>query len=200
MSDPAITVSRLSPARRDDYLAFFDHEHGPAFADNPAWAKCYCHFYEVPVAIDWPSLDGAANRLAMDARVSTGEMDGYLAHAGGEMVGWLNAQPRHKLPHCFARMHIEPPPIDVAEMAAAVIVCFVIAPAWRQRGVARALLAGALADMAERGIRIVDAFPFNAGDSTDATDHYHGPRSLFDAAGFEQVAALADLTIVRKRL
>ena len=42
--DAAITVGRLSPATRDDYLAFFDHERGPAFADNPEWATCYCQF------------------------------------------------------------------------------------------------------------------------------------------------------------
>ena len=43
-----ISVERLTPARRDDFLGFFDHERGPAFADNPEWAKCYCHFYHVP--------------------------------------------------------------------------------------------------------------------------------------------------------
>ena len=48
---PRSTIERLTPARRDDFLRFFDHEHGPAFADNPEWAKCYCHFYEVPKAI-----------------------------------------------------------------------------------------------------------------------------------------------------
>ena len=42
-------IERLTPSLRDAYLAFFDHERGPAFADNPEWAKCYCHYYEVPV-------------------------------------------------------------------------------------------------------------------------------------------------------
>ena len=35
MSDATIRVERLAPGRRDDFLAFFDHERGPAFADNP---------------------------------------------------------------------------------------------------------------------------------------------------------------------
>ncbi len=101
-----IRVERLTPARRDDFLGFFDHERGPAFADNPGWAKCYCHFYHVPKAIAWPSLDAAANRTAMTARIEASEMDGFLAYADRDVVGWLNAQPLSKLPHCAARMGI----------------------------------------------------------------------------------------------
>lgn len=195
-----IDVKRLDAARRDDFLGFFDHERGPAFADNPGWAKCYCHFYHVPKAIRWPSLDAAANRTAMSARIEASEMDGFLAYGGGEVVGWLNAQPLSKLPHCTARMGIAPPPLPVPAHEAAAIVCFVIAPQWRRRGVARALLAGALASFGARGVRVVDAFPFKAGASTAAADHYHGPPSLFREAGFAVLAEHADLTVMRKHL
>jgi ribosomal protein S18 acetylase RimI-like enzyme len=195
-----ITVLRLDAARRDDFLEFFDHERGPAFADNPGWAKCYCHFYHVPKAIRWPSLDAAANRIAMTARIEASEMEGFLAYAGGEVVGWMNAQPYAKLPHCAARMGIAPPPLPVPAHEAAAIVCFVIAPRWRRRGVARALLEGALASFAARGLRIVDAFPFKAGASTAPADHYHGPPSLFRGAGFGVLSEHADVTVMRKHL
>jgi ribosomal protein S18 acetylase RimI-like enzyme len=76
----------------------------------------------------------------------------------------------------------------------------VIAPAWRRRGVARALLAGALASFAERGIHVVDAFPFKRSDSSAATDHYHGPSSLYREAGFDVLAEHKNLTVMRKRL
>ncbi len=194
-----IGVERLTPARRDDFLRFFDHERGPAFADNPEWAKCYCHFYHVPKAIAWDNLDGVANRTAMTARIEAAEMDGFLAYSADEVVGWLNAQPIVRLPHCFARMGIAPPRQEVAPEYAAAIVCFVIAPGWRHRGVASALLAGALASFEARGIRVVDAFPFKSGDSTAATDHYHGPLSLFRNAGFEVLAEHKNLTVMRKR-
>lgn len=195
-----ITVLRLDAARRDDFLGFFDHERGPAFADNPGWAKCYCHFYQVPKAIRWPSLDAAANRTAMTARIEASEMEGFLAYAGSVVVGWLNAQPYAKLPHCAARMGIAPPPLPVPAHEAAAIVCFVIAPGWRRRGVARALLEGALSSFAARGLRIVDAFPFKAGASTAPADHYHGPPSLFRAAGFAVLAEHANMTVMRKLL
>ena len=193
-------MKALTPALAGDFLRFFDHEHGPAFADNPEWAKCYCHFYEVPLAIDWPSLSAEQNRVAMRSRIDVGEMEGFLAYEGDEPVGWLNAQPRHRLRHCFDRMRIAAPPVPCADYQAAAIVCFVVAPAWRRRGVARALLDGALAALAARGIALVDAFPFKAGDSEDATDHYHGTLSMFVAAGFALLSETDDITVVRKLL
>jgi ribosomal protein S18 acetylase RimI-like enzyme len=194
-------IERLTPALGADYLRFFDHEKGPAFADNPEWAKCYCHYYEVPVAVSWPSFDGPANRDAMAARIACGEMDGFLAYAGGDVVGWVNAQPYHKLVHACARLKIAAPPLPVPAHDAAAIVCFVTAPEWRRRGVARALLEGALANFAARGIQVVDAFPWNVGpDDTAATDHYHGSPSMFSAAGFVEIARHDNVTVVRKSL
>jgi len=196
----ALTVVRLTPERRDDFLRFFDHERGPAFADNPEWAKCYCHFYEVPKVIRWDSFDAAANRTAMSARIEVGEMDGFLAYAGDEVVGWVNAQPYHKLPHACGRLGIVPPPLDVPSSEAAAIVCFVVAPAWRRRGVARALLDGALASFTARGLRVVDAFPLKSEDSEKPTDHYHGPLKMFLATGFTVLRDDKDVTVVRKTL
>ncbi|TMH27026.1 MAG: GNAT family N-acetyltransferase [Betaproteobacteria bacterium] len=198
MSD--LSIKPLSPALVGEFLRFFDHEHGPAFADNPQWAKCYCHFYGVPRAIDWDSLTAQQNRVAMQSRIEVGEAEGFLAFQGNEAVGWMNAQPRHKLPHCFERLGIAPTPLPCAPYQAAVIVCFVIAPAHRRSGVARRLLADGVAALATRGIKLVDAFPFKAGESKVAADHYHGPLSLFLSEGFSILREDARMTVVRKLL
>ena len=196
-----LTVLRLSPARQDDYLRFFDHERGPAFADNPEWARCYCHYYEVSPALDWKAFDGPMNRAAMTARIATGEMDGYLAYDDGEVVGWMNAQPYAKLPHACARMRIAAPPLPVPAHEAAAIVCFVVAPARRRQGVARALLTAGVADLAARGLALVDAFPWNTEPGNErAADHYHGSLPLFAQAGFVPIAVHENVTVVRKAL
>lgn len=200
MDATPIAVRQLSAARRDDFLRFFDHERGPAFADNPEWARCYCHYYQVPKTMDWSGFTAAQNRVAMASRIETGEQEGYLAYAGSEVVGWVNAQPYHKLPHACARLGVAPPVLDVPAFQAAAVLCFVIAPDWRRKGVARALLAGALDSLEARGIHIVDAFPFRAADSTAPSDHYHGPETLFRAAGFSVLSEERDLTVMRKRL
>ena len=201
MEAPAkIVVERLSPATRGDYLAFFDHERGPAFSDNPEWARCYCQFYRIPRELDWKAFTADQNRVAAGASIACGEAEGYLARAADATVGWLHAAPRHKLPHGFERMRVEPPEIDVPPQEAAIIVCFVIAPAWRRRGVATALLDAALVDLAARGIAIVDAFPFKSGESVSPADHYHGPASLFASRGFEAIGGNDDVTVMRRRL
>jgi ribosomal protein S18 acetylase RimI-like enzyme len=197
----AFRIERLTPSRAGDYLRFFDHESGPAFADNAEWAKCYCHYYEVPVTLDWPSFDGNTNRAAMHARIETGEMDGFLAYAGDEVVGWVNAQPYNKLQHACARLKIAAPALPVPAHEAAAIVCFVTSPTWRRRGVARALLDGALASFTARGLALVDAFPWNTGpEDTGATDHYHGSPAMFAAAGFSEIAKHENVTVVRRTL
>jgi len=128
-----LRIERLTPEHGADYLRFFDHEHGPAFADNPEWATCYCHYYEVPPALRWADFDGPANRLAMTARIKTGEMEGYLAYDGDEVVGWMNAQPYDRLRHACERMRIAQPALPVAAHDAAAIVCFVISPQRRRQ-------------------------------------------------------------------
>ena len=196
----AIDVKPLRPALGADFIRFFDHERGAAFADNPEWAKCYCHFYHVPRASDWPSLTAEQNRVAIKARIGVGAMDGFLAFDGEEVVGWLNAQPRHALPHCFDRMRIDPTPLPCEAFEAAVIVCFVVAPQRRRQGISRALLATALASFTARGLKLVDAFPFKSGASELAADHYHGSLSLFLDQGFTVLREDETMTAVRKML
>ena len=198
MSD--LTVKPLTPALGADFLRFFDHERGAAFADNPEWAKCYCHFYQVPRVIDWEALTASQNRTAMQARIEVATMDGFLALDGADQVGWLNAQPRDALPHCFDRMRIEPTPLPCEAFEAAVIVCFVVAPQRRRQGIARVLLAAALASFAARGIKLVDAFPFKSGASELAADHCHGSLSLFLDQGFTVLREDETMTPVRKIL
>jgi GNAT superfamily N-acetyltransferase len=201
MNAAPLAVERLTPSRREDYLRFFDHERGPAFRDNPEWARCYCHFHHVSPVLDWDALDGDANRVAMDARIACGEMEGYLAYRGAEMVGWLSAQPRNRLRHCDARIGIAPIALPVPEHEAAAIVCFVVPARERRRGIARALLGAALEHMARRGIRIVDAYPRNV-DAPDAParDHYRGPRALFVEHGFADIGGNDAVCVMRKML
>jgi ribosomal protein S18 acetylase RimI-like enzyme len=201
-----ITIRALSPALADDFLEFFDHQRGPAFADNPEWANCYCQFYHTPQTVDWAARSGDDNRAAMAGRMAAAEMEGFLAYAGGAddrgaaVVGWLNAQPRNKLPHCFGRMRLVPTLLEVPDFKAAQIVCFVIHPQWRRRGVARALLDAACASLARRGIEMIEAYPFKAGASEAPADHYHGPLPLFIEAGFGIVREEPTMTVMRKAL
>ena len=67
-------------------------------------------------------------------------------------------------------------------------VCFVVPAPHRSQGVARQLLAGAIDYAARRGAKIVEAYPVDRrGRCADDTMSF-GAKSMFDAAGFEEVA------------
>lgn len=190
-----LRIAPLTPELGPDYLAFFD---GPAFCDNPDWAGCYCHFFLCPPQIDWQSLGAKENRAAVAARIEVGEMEGYLAYSGDQVVGWLNVQPRHRAPHAFAHLGIEPTPLTEPATRMASVLCFVIDPEHRRHGVARALLNGVLEDLPSRGFTVIEAYPDKGAKA--ACDHYHGPRALFDEAGFQIFREEKDLTVMRKVL
>jgi ribosomal protein S18 acetylase RimI-like enzyme len=194
-----IRVERLTPERRDDFLALFDRLQGAADVRACAASRCCCNYFHVSTAIPWESLDAAANRVAMAARIDCGEMDGFLAYANGTAVGWLNAQPCHKLSHLESRLGVAPVSRDVPAHDAAAVVCFVIDPCCEQEQAVRALLDAALASLAQRGLRMVDAFPRPSGDAA-ALHPDRGVPSLFLDRGFSVLREESDCVVVRRHL
>ena len=182
----------MRPDRKDDYLRFFD---GDAFADNPAWASCYCVSYtlNVPPA-EFDERTAAENRTERAAQIERGEASGVLAYAGGKVVGWCHASPRTALPLLNGTPGFEAE--DAATTGA--IVCYVIAPAYRGQGLAGRLLDGACAMLRDRGLRRVDAYP-PATTGTDAGS-YHGRLAMYTDAGFERVRDAGRYVVVRKSL
>jgi GNAT superfamily N-acetyltransferase len=187
-----ISVHPLDAGRLEDYLTFFDRE---AFSDNPEWASCYCLFYHVPDP-DWEPRTGAQNREDAAALIRAGELQGWLAYDGKRPIGWCNANAKER----FARLAAES-----AQWGAAVpgqrvlsVVCFVVAPAYRGQGVARALLQEACAGAARAGYQWAEAYPRKV--DRDAAQAYHGPLALYLSERFTKVRELDQIWIVRRDL
>lgn len=173
MNQPIVQVRALTPELLSDFLKFFD---GTAFSDNPKWSSCYCQcFYEDHRVVKWSERTASENRARACERINDGLMQGYLAYLDGAPVGWCNAAPR-KLLHA-----LDDEPIPGAEQVGT-IICFLVEPRHRGRGVARQLLEAACDGLRSQGLCIAEANPRTKSDSP-AANHF-GPLSLYLSAGF----------------
>ena len=78
------------------------------------------------------------------------------------------------------------------------VSCFVVAPPFRRHGIASARLDRVFADAVGRGASRIEGHPHNRPDKSDA-GHFRGPRSLYEARGFQPVEAREHDTVMRRR-
>lgn len=190
MGDIAIDVRPLSADRLADFLEFFD---GDAFSDNAKWSSCYCQcYYEDHSRVVWKDRTAVVNRAYACDRAANGRMQGYLAYSDSRVVGWCNAAPRHLL----RALDDEPTP-DAAVIGA--IICFLVAPEFRGRGISSSLLTAACDGLRSQGLRIAEANP--RPNATGAAENHFGPLGMYLSAGFVVHRTDSDGSVyVRKQL
>lgn len=187
-----VTVRELTPELLDDYLQFFDRD---AFSDNPGWSECYCFFHHFAgTGPEWASRSAVDNREAVSHLIQTGEFHGLLAYVDGRPAGWCQAVVRSEMP--------DPPAVgpatDMDYARVGCILCFVVSPQSRRRGVARRLLEAACESFIRRGLLVAEAYPVKEA-ATDAAN-YHGPLSLYLDAGFIPVREEGSRVVLQRRL
>ncbi|WP_431280436.1 GNAT family N-acetyltransferase [Leifsonia poae] len=69
------------------------------------------------------------------------------------------------------------------------VTCFVVRLEYRKRGVARALLRGAVDYALSQGATVVEGYPVDPDvrPSLSSAERFHGTVSLFDSSGFRVV-------------
>ena len=124
-----LEIVPLDAGRRADFYRL----HGDC--NGAGW--CACAAWWVPAWDGWGDRTAAENHAVREALFARDEHDGLLAYAAGEPVGWCQLGPRDRLAKLTRQLGLEPDP------GAWAVTCFLVAPAWRGAGVARALLAAA---------------------------------------------------------
>lgn len=171
------------------------------FGANGACGGCWCMWWRVERGGKlWEASKGARNKLALKKLVQSGKADGLLAFEDGEPVGWCSIGPRGDFPRLDRSR-----PFQAASPAGTwSVTCFYIKPGWRGRGVAEALLAGAVALAKGRKARALEGYPVKpAGDSraVPAAFAWTGVPRLFEKARFTNVTKRADeRNVYRKRI
>lgn len=192
-----LQIKPLTPDLTSSYLDFFDNR---AFSDGNPNGPCYCTdpMMDATSAQQMVSefgndIKGTIRRYAVKM-LAEGQIHGYLAFDGATPVGWCNATERVR----YSNNWIPESARKDAPGKIISVVCFTIAPEYRGKGVAAALLERVCDDAKDGGFALVEGYARLDKDH-DPLD-FNGPIQLFERAGFTEVARQGDIAIMRKEL
>lgn len=145
---------------------------------KPGGRGCWCMAYRDSRV---PNEERAAY---MRAECTTEPGPGVLAYVDGEPAGWCSVAPRSTY-----RRLMNSRTIPMTDEEAWSIVCFVVRPRYRGRGLMHALLDGAVAHAKRHGATAVEGYPAEVDEGRlDQITGYIGTTALFEAHGFTRAA------------
>jgi GNAT superfamily N-acetyltransferase len=193
-----IIIEKLTAELSDDYFDFFENR---AFTDDSPY-RCYCQMYQMSKEQQKEEMEnfkgtdyGLLSKTIAKKQIESGSLCGYLAYIDGKSVGWCNANDRANFPsnpYCDVLFHSPTPQREIA------VVCFEIAPNFRGKGIATALLNRVIADAVTNGYSSVTSFPVLRSEryEWDCT----GPIRLYEKTGFHKISEHGDIVIMKKEL
>ena len=188
-----LNIHPLTPSRWSDLELLFAAK-GCSFARS-----CWCMDYRIGRSPHTPDGISTADFKRERLRELTAQVlpPGLIAYHEDEPVGWITVGPREDF-GALARSRVMGP-VDTTPVWS--VVCFVVPSAWRRRGVAGALLRGAVEHAAHHGARWLEAYPIDKPGPSADNWLWHGTKAMFDQAGFEEVLRRKpERPIMRRRL
>lgn len=178
-----IMVVAATPDRWPDIEELFAH------------VPCWCQYWRVSASAYGRASKGALHdgwlaerRAALKRQVEQPTPPGVLAYLDGRVVGWCGFGPRHEMERLVRSRTI--PAVDNRPVWA--IVCFLVRPGYRRRGVARALVRGAIECARAHRAPALEAYPVDPGGKRlDTAFAYVGTLPMFERAGFRRVMETA---------
>ena len=167
----AFEARSITKERWPDLLELFD---------RPVVRTCFCMFYRKTGGTGV----GIENRRAMKALVDRGTVPGLIGYEDGVPVAWVSLGPRED----YAKLGRSPIMKPVDDRPVWSIVCFFVDRSVRGKGLAERMLRAAVDHARAHGARLVEAYPVDGRERKDPDEMFFGAKSMYDRAGFREVA------------
>lgn len=183
-----------------------EHRSGLEALFEAAGSPCYCRFWHFSgTNNDWLARcadGGVENRRELAAALEAGsdEARGVVALAP-EVVGWMKVAPAEAVAKAYERRLYKGLPCFSGDRAGVYLIgCALVHPAYRRRGVATALVAGAVKFAPAWGARALEALPRRPREPVGDEELWTGPVSAFTKNGFVEVNTFEPYPVLRRTL
>jgi len=191
-------IKKLTPELADDYIGFFETS---AFCDGSEFAGCYCTWYNWNDDYEYQYNQSSGEKKRTFKKelarswILQGKMNGFLAYYEGVPIGWCNADDKQNYSRLSHAMNAETWTDSNDKDKILSIVCFIVSPSMRGKGVATSLLKEVCSYAEKNHYQYVEAYP-SEGEFT--TTNYHGQYSTYEKLGFQSICKSQIGLVVRK--
>jgi GNAT superfamily N-acetyltransferase len=168
-------------------------------------SDCFCRYWHFEgTKNDWLAqlaLRPETNERTQRERVIAhhAEAGGMLAFDGEVAVGWLKLVPRETVPK-LRRLPVYRG-LDLGDDEGVLSIgCLLTHPSYRRKGVARALVLGAIRAATKRGATALEAYPHVRSEALRDEELWMGPASLFEECGFSSVGGNTAYPVFRRTI
>ena len=183
-----VEIRPLTNNLKEDYLFLFDNM---IHKDNPEWSKCYCNDYHFLGDVE-SCTRGRSREMIID-RINENELQGYLVYKEGKPIGWCNVNNRSN----YQRLLRDYELIDNPGEKICSVVCYLIHPDYRRKGLTQKLLEKVISDYSDTDYDYIESYP-KKGDSN--ANNFNGPMELYKRNGFKTFKEYDSYYVMRKKL
>ncbi len=177
LSKMKLTVHPLTKDLWHDLVDLFNRPGGSIVRG------CWCMYYR-KTGSSASSAAAERNKRSLRSLVNRDIAPGLVAYRDDRPIGWISLGPRED----YARLQRSQVMKPVDDKPVWSVICFFIDPKERGKGVAKALLKAALAYARTKGARLLEAYPIDKKERSHPDFMWFGAKSLYDQAGFKEVA------------
>lgn len=178
----SINDLQIIPLRSDMANMFTSYLGEMDFSHAEHWQFCYCQYYHVDCSsAEWRERSAEQNKALAEENIKSGLMHGLVALDGEQMVAWVNVNDIKN----FALLKNDEE-LHQFPGRTAMVVCFVIHPDYRGKGLAGKMLEAAVEECRRQGFDRIIGRPFLW--SSHPERQYHGVPKMYEDLGFKELS------------